>query len=75
MDKTCWGWAPKSMTWCNKLRFIYKFIYLYLLVSFYPYALIGYVSICAHIFYIVHNLGALIRSYIKYTSHEFFVSW
>ena len=29
----CWDWALKSMTWCNRLRFTYKFIYLCFLVS------------------------------------------
>ena len=29
----CWDWALESITWCNKLGFIYKFISLCFLVS------------------------------------------
>ena len=29
----CWNWVLESMTWCNRLRFIYKIIYLCFLVS------------------------------------------
>ena len=31
----CWDWALKRMTWCNRLKFIYKLIYSCFLVSLY----------------------------------------
>ena len=57
----CWDWTLKSMIWCNKLRFIYKFIYLCFL--WFPfiisYALIGHLKIHAYITCIVHDWDAL----------------
>ena len=44
------------MKWSNKLRFIYKIIYLCFLVTL---ALIGYLNIHTHITCIAHDLGAL----------------
>ena len=44
------------MKWSNKLRFIYKIIYLCFLVTW---ALIGYLNIHTHITCIAHDLGAL----------------
>ena len=72
---TYWNWALESMTWCNRLRFIYK---LFIYVSWFPlnisFLLIGYLSIHAPHHLHCTWLGC-IRSYTEDPSHRFLVEW
>ena len=71
----CWDWALESMTWCNRLRFIYKFIYLCFLVSFKYFICSNWLFKHTHPTSLTLCMTWCIRNCIKDPSHGFLVEW
>ena len=71
----CWDGALKSITWCKKLRFIYKFIYFsYFLFLSSHYALIGFLEY-TRLTLLTLYITWVIRNCIEDPSHGFLVEW
>ena len=75
MGIKCSDWALESMTWYNRLRFIYKFIYLCFLVSLYNLICINWLFEHTYLHHLHCAWLRYVRSCTEDPSHGFLAKW